>query len=103
VAKRISIGIEKAGRARRNLLGPMFGSLRVSRGMTQAALCAKLQMKGWDISRQVLQFIEEGARMLSDIEVFALLQAMDASPGDLEGEFRKFRKSQRSPARKPKA
>lgn len=64
--------------------------MRLRKRVTQAALLAKLQRSGWDIGKQVLIYIENGSRALTDLELFALLRALGVTPGDLDSEFKKF-------------
>lgn len=52
----------------------------------------RLQRRGWDISRHVYGFIEDGSRQITDIELFGILQALKCSPADLEDSFRAFSK-----------
>ncbi|MBE2180974.1 MAG: helix-turn-helix transcriptional regulator [Chthoniobacterales bacterium] len=65
-------------------------SLREEQGLTQATIVGRLQRNGWDISRHVYGFIEDGSRALTDLELFAMLQALGRSPRDLETGFRAF-------------
>lgn len=64
--------------------------MRLRSGLTQTSLLARLQRSGWDVGKQVLIYIENGTRTLTDLELFALLRALDATPSDLEAEFKKF-------------
>ena len=49
-----------------------------------------LPRQGWDVSRHVYGFVEDGSRMLSDLELFAVLKAVGKSPSDLEVAFQRF-------------
>jgi len=94
MAVRITLSMPDPGSAgRRNLLGPSLRRLRESRDLTQAEVCSKLQLLGWDISRQVLSFVEDGSRLLSDAELFGILKVLGSSPKELEGDFREFMES----------
>ncbi|MEI6492603.1 MAG: helix-turn-helix transcriptional regulator [Verrucomicrobiota bacterium] len=64
--------------------------LREARGVTQAQLTTLLQLGGWDLSRQVLAFVEDGSRILSDIEIFAILRALGHNPEILQNAFDHF-------------
>jgi len=90
VASRISFSLPPSPGGKRNFLGPALGRLRVSKGLTQLDVCAALQRRGWDVSRQVLHFVESGQRILSDIELLGLLDVLGASPSDMEAEFAEF-------------
>ena len=37
-----------------NMIGPTLRSLREAEGLTQAELAGRLQLAGWDISRETL-------------------------------------------------
>jgi DNA-binding XRE family transcriptional regulator len=88
VASRISL--QFAGSGKRNLLGPLLKRLREERGLTQLKVTALLQLDGWDVSRQVLSFVEDGSRILSDKELFAILRALGHEPAALKDAFSKF-------------
>ncbi len=75
------------------MLGPVLRSLREAKGLTQADVAGRLQRKGWDVSRHVYAFVEDGSRSLTDLELFAILQALKCSPTDLEASFQAFCKS----------
>ncbi len=47
----------------------------------------KLQLLGWDISRQVLGFVEDGSRVLGDIELLAVMHVLGETPTVLEDFF----------------
>lgn len=86
------ITLTKLPHGHRNLLGSALRSLREARSLTQAAVVGRLQRRGWDISRHVYGFIEDGSRQITDIELFGILQALKCSPADLEDSFRAFSK-----------
>jgi transcriptional regulator with XRE-family HTH domain len=56
----------------RNIVGPQLRRLRTEEGLSQAALAAKCQRFGWDVSRDILKHIESGARWVSDMELILL-------------------------------
>jgi transcriptional regulator with XRE-family HTH domain len=99
VASRISLQIAGSGKSQRNILGPILRRLREERGLTQLRVTALLQLDGWDVSRQVLSFVEDGSRILSDKELFAILRALGHEPEVLKCAFSKFC-SERDKARK---
>jgi transcriptional regulator with XRE-family HTH domain len=69
--------------APRNVVGPVVKQIRKEKGLTQAALSAKLNLLGWDISRDTLAKLECQARWVADFELVKLAQALHVDPGDL--------------------
>ena len=96
VPSRISVDVNFPRKGNRNVLGAVLKQLRVKRGFTQSQLAALLQLDGWDVSRQVLAFVEDGSRILSDMEIFAILRALGHTPAILQGAFDDFCKQRRS-------
>jgi transcriptional regulator with XRE-family HTH domain len=47
-------------------------NIRQRKGLTQAALAAKLNVSGWDLSRDTLAKIESRARWVADFEIVKL-------------------------------
>ena len=90
VASRISVTVTANPNGKRNFLGPVLKQLRETRGFTQTQLTTLLQLDGWDVSRQVLAFVEDGSRILSDAEIFAILRALGHTPAILEDAFDGF-------------
>ncbi len=90
VASRISFDLSKSEKKTRNFLGPFLRQLREKRGLTQIQVAEHLQRGGWDCSRQVFAFIEDGSRILSDMELLAILHALDHDPADLRSAFEQF-------------
>ena len=52
-----------------NLIGKQVSEARNNLGLSQAALAAKCQRMGWDLSRDVLARIESGVRGITDKEI----------------------------------
>jgi transcriptional regulator with XRE-family HTH domain len=52
-----------------NLIGEQVSEARHHLGLSQAALAARCQRKGWDLSRDVLARIESGVRGITDKEI----------------------------------
>jgi transcriptional regulator with XRE-family HTH domain len=52
-----------------NLIGKQVSEARNHLGLSQSALAAKCQRKGWDLSRDVLARIESGIRGITDKEI----------------------------------
>jgi hypothetical protein len=66
-----------------NLVGPQVRRIRLAAGLSQAALTAKLQIAGWDISRGGVSKIESRLRLVNDAEVFLLAKVLQCSLVDL--------------------
>jgi len=67
----------------RNVVGPQIRELRKRHGLTQPMLVAKLNLLGWDISRETLAKIESQIRWVADFELVCLGEALKASVLDL--------------------
>jgi len=52
-----------------NLIGEQVSKARHHLDLSQAALAARCQRKGWDLSRDVLARIESGVRGITDKEI----------------------------------
>jgi transcriptional regulator with XRE-family HTH domain len=46
----------------RNIVGPVVRELREKRALTQSALATKLNLTGWDVSRDIIARIEGQVR-----------------------------------------
>ena len=60
----------------RNIVGPVVRELREKRQLTQPQLVAKLNLLGWDVSRETLAKIEARIRWVADFEVLKLAKAL---------------------------
>jgi len=58
----------------RNIVGPIVRELRVKSGLTQPQFAAKLNILGWDISRETLAKIESQIRWVADFEIVKLAE-----------------------------
>jgi transcriptional regulator with XRE-family HTH domain len=67
----------------RNIVGPVVRELREKMGMTQAQLAAKLNVSGWDVSRETLAKIESQIRWVADFEITKLSGSIGLDPGEL--------------------
>lgn len=56
----------------RNIVGPIVRELREKNGLTQPQLVAKLNVQGWDVSRETLAKIEAQIRWVADFETLRL-------------------------------
>ena len=61
------------------MLGERLRALRLSRGLTQRQLAARLQLEGYDMDKNVITRIETGKRYVTDIELAALCQVLEVS------------------------
>mgnify|MGYP003854964755 CR=1 FL=1 len=52
-----------------NMIGPTLRHLREAEGLTQAEFAARLQLAGWDISRETLAKVESQFRCVTDREL----------------------------------
>jgi len=66
-----------------NMIGPMLRSLREAEGLTQAELAARLQLSGWDISRETLAKVESQVRCGTDRELVRFAEALEVDPSEL--------------------
>ena len=56
----------------RNIVGPVVRELREKQGLTQGDLVTKLNLLGWDVSRDIVARIEGQVRWVSDFEFVKL-------------------------------
>ena len=63
----------------RNVMGGALRAARKEKGLSQAAMAAKLQLFGWDIDRTSWVRIEKGERTLSDCELVAIADVLGTS------------------------
>jgi len=61
---------------KKNIVGPVVRELREKSGLTQPQLAAKLNVLGWDISRETLAKIESQFRWVADFEILKLAGAL---------------------------
>jgi transcriptional regulator with XRE-family HTH domain len=62
--------------APRNIVGPQIRALREKKGWTQPVLVARLNLAGWQISRETLAKIEAQIRWVSDFELLCLVEVL---------------------------
>lgn len=60
----------------RNIVGPVIRELREKKGLSQPMLVAKLNLSGWEISRETLAKIECQIRWVADFEILRLADAL---------------------------
>jgi transcriptional regulator with XRE-family HTH domain len=66
-----------------NLIGPQVRKFRSQREWTQESLAAKLQMEGWDVSRESLAKLEGQFRRVPDCELLFLAKVLGVRLADL--------------------
>jgi transcriptional regulator with XRE-family HTH domain len=69
-------GIENDG-SRLNAIGPQVRKLRLQKRWTQDQLALKLQLSGWDASRDSIVRLEKQDRRVTDVELFVILGVLD--------------------------
>lgn len=67
-----------------NVFGRKLREIRRAKKISSTDLVAKLQVRGWPISRETYSYIESGQRVLADAELLLILQALGARLSDLE-------------------
>jgi len=67
----------------KNIVGPIIRQLREKRNLTQAQLATKLNLAGWDLSRDTLAKIEAQVRCVTDYEIPILAISVGLEPPDL--------------------
>ena len=60
----------------RNIVGPVVRELREKKGLTQVQFVAKLNLQGWDVSREILAKIEAQFRWVADFEIVKLADGL---------------------------
>jgi transcriptional regulator with XRE-family HTH domain len=78
----------------RNIVGPIVRELREKQGFSQAQLAAKINVHGWDISRETLAKIEAQIRWVADFEILKLAEAFGIEGPEL---LRRAGKSMKQP------
>jgi len=66
-----------------NVVGPQVRKLRMRRGWSQEKLAAKLQLRGWSISRDSLASLELQRRRVPDCEMLFLARVLGVTADDL--------------------
>jgi transcriptional regulator with XRE-family HTH domain len=66
-----------------NLIGRQVRKLRIKKGWSQGKLAMKLQLRGWDISRDSLASLELRRRRVPDCEMLFLARVLGVTTEDL--------------------
>jgi len=79
----ILFAIVKGLKPPRNIVGPIIRELREEKGLTQAQFVAKLNVLGWDLSRETFAKIEYRIRWVADFEILKLAEALGVEGPEL--------------------
>jgi transcriptional regulator with XRE-family HTH domain len=66
-----------------NVIGPQVRKIRARKGWTQNQLALKLQLFGWDTSRESVTRLESQSRRVPDLELFVLAKVLGVKADDL--------------------
>ncbi len=66
-----------------NVIGPQVRKLRMHKGWTQNHLAVKLQLLGWDTSRESVTRLENQERRVPDAELFVIAKVLGVRTDDL--------------------
>lgn len=66
-----------------NLVGPRVRLLRLSKEWSQVVLASKLQLAGWDVSRESIAKLESQFRRVPDCELLFLAKVFGVELPDL--------------------
>ena len=69
--------------ATQNIVGVVIREMREKKQLTQTQLTAKINLLGWDISRETLAKIEARLRCVADYEIPVLASSLGISPSEL--------------------
>jgi transcriptional regulator with XRE-family HTH domain len=66
-----------------NVIGPQVRKFRTRKGWTQNQLALKLQLLGWDTSRESVTRLESQSRRVPDLELFLVARILGVKADDL--------------------
>ena len=82
----------------RNILGPQLMRIRNERGWSQADLARECQLKGWDVSRDIIARIELQVRWVGDFELLEIARVLKVPVVDLfPKQMQKYFTGRKSP------
>ena len=64
-------------------MGPLVRELREKQALTQAELAVKLNVLGWDVSRDIIARIEGQVRWVADFEIVKLAAGLKIEAPEL--------------------
>lgn len=73
----------KSKEGQKNLIGKHLIEYRKQKGFSQRLLAYQLQLKGYDIDKNVITRIETNSRYVTDIELKAFCDVLEISYEDL--------------------
>jgi transcriptional regulator with XRE-family HTH domain len=84
-----------------NVVGPQVRKGRLRKGWTQSHLAIKLQLFGWDTSRESVSALENQRRRVPDLEIYVLgkilnLKLEELFPRQLQAEIKRLWPSYRA-------
>jgi transcriptional regulator with XRE-family HTH domain len=85
-----------------NVIGPQVRIFRVRRGWTQDHLALKMQLLGWDTSRESVTRLENQDRRATDLEIFIVARALSVRTDDLFPRGLRSRIKDLAPCYRPK-
>ncbi len=71
------------GTTKLNVIGPQVRKFRKGKGWTQDQLAVRLQVLGWDISRESVTRMETQDRRVPDLELFVVATALNVAADEL--------------------
>ncbi len=71
---------------KRNHFGAILRRRRIARGVRPKDMIARLGVLGWEIDNVTFSHIENGRRIISDLELLILCQALKVSLAELAKE-----------------
>ena len=77
-------------------------ALRSRKGWSQALLAAKLQLLGWDLSREAVAQLEAERRRVPDLELYVLARVFNVRMEDLFPRGLRSKIKQLAPKYRPK-
>lgn len=69
---------------KKNIFGKKIREIRLARGISSTDVVARLEVRGWAISRETFSYIESGQRVLADAELVLILKVLGARLSDLD-------------------
>ncbi len=66
-----------------NVVGPQVRKIRIRKGWTQGRLALKLQLFGWDTSRESVTRLESQSRRVPDLELFVIARVLGVKVDEL--------------------
>jgi transcriptional regulator with XRE-family HTH domain len=67
----------RTGKKSLNVCGPQISRLRSELGWSQPQFAAKCQLRGWDVSRDIIARIEGQTRWIGDVELAVLAKVLN--------------------------